>query len=256
MLKKLYKQQMYTVVYLLFCALLFSAVFLLSPLVATEREIPYKSIYPFDWTATPMYQITYALHFISINLVDWIVVGFDSLFMGICFGLTCQYILLGRMFLELGNQRSPLLNGQYSMTQCCPDRGTLVMCIKHMQLLSKTTENVEKVFNLAAAFQLGSSVVAICVSSFIATRDDVDATQIISMSSYLIGHLVQLFIYCNVGNELHFQSSQLSESIYTSRWNEVNCLKLKKDLVFVLMKSQVPAKITAFKVLTLNYETL
>ncbi|VEN54475.1 unnamed protein product [Callosobruchus maculatus] len=156
MLKKLYKQQMYTVVYLLFCALLFSAVFLLSPLVATER----------------------------------------------------------------------------------------------------TTENVEKVFNLAAAFQLGSSVVAICVSSFIATRDDVDATQIISMSSYLIGHLVQLFIYCNVGNELHFQSSQLSESIYTSRWNEVNCLKLKKDLVFVLMKSQVPAKITAFKVLTLNYETL
>ncbi|VEN54477.1 unnamed protein product [Callosobruchus maculatus] len=40
MLKKLYKQQMYTVVYLLFCALLFSAVFLLSPLPPLCIKLP------------------------------------------------------------------------------------------------------------------------------------------------------------------------------------------------------------------------
>ncbi|CAH1995133.1 unnamed protein product [Acanthoscelides obtectus] len=45
------------------------------------------------------------------------------------------------------------------------------------------------------------------------------------------------------------------ESVYLSRWNETSCMKSEKDIVFVLMKSMVPAKITAFKVLTLNYET-
>ncbi|CAH1995138.1 unnamed protein product [Acanthoscelides obtectus] len=117
-----------------------------------------------------MYQITYLFHaIVNLYVVTLTVIGFDTLFMGICFGLTCQYILLGRMFLELGNQQAPLLKQQH-VPQCCYYRSTLIMCIKHMQLLSRTTGDVEKVFNLAAVLQLGSSVTAICVSGFIATR--------------------------------------------------------------------------------------
>ncbi|XP_072385489.1 odorant receptor Or1-like isoform X2 [Diabrotica undecimpunctata] len=244
----------------------FSVASLVVPLLSANRELPFRSLYPFDCSVSPIYEMIYILHcFINAYLVNWAVLGFDFLFMGICRNIVSQYTLLQKAFLQLGTEKEKYLNKKLRSLnidlivngnlQANGNSTLLVKLIQLHQLLLKTTKNVENVFNLMAACQLCSSIVAICVSGFISTRENVSKVQVITMTSYLVGHLIQLYLYCATGNELLYVSNNLTQQIFASNWYEIEDVNVQKDIIFVIKNAQIPAKITAFKVFTLNYAT-
>ncbi|XP_074037773.1 odorant receptor Or1 isoform X2 [Leptinotarsa decemlineata] len=215
-----YITRLWMMLFLLTTGFLFSLASITSPIFSKNRELPYKTLFPFDFHATPIYQIIYILQIGTHYLIDMSVCGFDFLFMGICAGLTNQYILLGKTYEQVGTENMvPLYNkirklDGRRLLGFGQDRKFLRLCIEHHQLLTRTTVVVEEIFNVVAFLQLCSSVLATCVSGFIATKDDVSSSQIAIMGPYLIGHLIQLYIYCGVGNEL-YQVMRLSFSSYT-----------------------------------------
>lgn len=148
-IKSYYKKALYFMIFLGSCGLMFSIGFLISPLVnPTARDIPYNSIYPFDWKISPIYEIVYLGHCVlNFYIVNLAVLGFDLLFMSICFNITEQYMMLGDILQDLGqfkdyktrkllditmNNTTDIINND-----CCKERRFLVFCIRQHQLLSR-----------------------------------------------------------------------------------------------------------------------
>nr|ALR72570.1 odorant receptor OR27 [Colaphellus bowringi] len=259
--KQSHSRRMRLMVFLLASGFLFSLGSVISPMFT--RDTPFKSDYPFNWRRSPFYELIYLIQ-VAANgyLINMTVIGFDFLFMDICAALTNQYVLLGSCFERLGTENMQDFYARIRERGCQKwppkvggARRFLGICVQHHQLLTQITKVVGHIFNVVAFLQLCSSVVAICVSGFIATKDDVTTSQIATMGSYLIGHLIQLYIYCSVGNELLFQSSTLTNHIFGSNWYNLDSTTTKKDIIFIMKKAQIPAKLNAFKVFPLNFAT-
>lgn len=96
-----------------FSGVLFSIGSLIAPMfnAKNNRELPYKCLYSFDITISPLYEINYIIHCILIGyIINCAVLGFDYLFMGVGENLISQYILLGRSIEKFGTDNSRYLN--------------------------------------------------------------------------------------------------------------------------------------------------
>ncbi|KAG5892068.1 hypothetical protein JTB14_022726 [Gonioctena quinquepunctata] len=173
-----YSSRLSMMIFLITSGGLFTIGCLVTPLFGKNRELPYKSVYSFDYRASPSYEIIYFLHIIVIAyVINMTVCGFDFLFMGISAALTNQYVLLGRCFEKFGTAEMLAFNTKmdkldYEGWKKChgAERRFLSVCVKHHQLLIRSTGVVEEIFNMVASLQLFSSIIAICVSGFIATK--------------------------------------------------------------------------------------
>lgn len=66
--------------------------------------------------------------------------------------------------------------------------------------------------------------------------------------------LVQLFLYCYVGEKLSSKIMKLSFATYQSSWYNLP-KNLSQDLYFILMIAEKPFTLTAGKMLTINMKT-
>lgn len=67
--------------------------------------------------------------------------------------------------------------------------------------------------------------------------------------------LFQLTIYCYNGNEVQFQSTEISKAAYFCDWLEADD-SVKKSLVLMMVRAQRPIKMSAGKFAYLTLETL
>ncbi|XP_023310753.1 odorant receptor 83a-like [Anoplophora glabripennis] len=243
----------------------FSIVFILTPLFKETRQTPYKTVYPFEYSDGPKFEIMYLVQsFTNFYVVLGVVIGVDTLFMAVCCNITAQYRLLKNAFLKLGTDEVKELNSKLS-TLCAEsdtsERNTteekkfLIRCIKHHQLLLRTIEDVETVYSVIGFFQLGFSIVSICLSSFVLTTKNLEFSQLVNITIFLSGNIVQLFCYCSVATEVNFEMDNLSQYIFSSYWYQADFVNFKRDILFVIKKSQEVQKITALKLFPLNYNT-
>lgn len=125
--------------------LFFVTVFTLTPLLEGGRNTPYKTIYPFDYTSSPQFEIIYLMQFFTnFHVVLGVIVGVDTSFMAICCNITAQYRLLENMFLKFGTDEVKQLNVKLSLVCGRPraieenmseEKKFLIHCISHHQLL-------------------------------------------------------------------------------------------------------------------------
>lgn len=115
------------------CTAFFLVEFLILPLGNnTEKNLPYPSIYPFDWKVTPIWQILFFLHcIVDLYVIPVTVFGFDFLFVGLCFTVMAQYIILRDVVLRLGTKEM---------------KKFLYIIDKNKNIDEETNDNVTKMF--------------------------------------------------------------------------------------------------------------
>ncbi|KAJ8938751.1 hypothetical protein NQ314_011348 [Rhamnusium bicolor] len=165
-----------------FSGLVYAMGVICSPLFKNNRELPYKSKYPFDYKASPYYEIIYITQSITlIYIVIECICGIDFLFMAICENVTAQCRLLQQVLLKFGtkemldfNRKMELLfdlSGNNNTEKYSTEESKfLYRCIRHHQLLSRVVQKTAKVYQLIAFFQLGFSIISLCLSSVLLTR--------------------------------------------------------------------------------------
>nr|BAG12814.1 olfactory receptor-like receptor [Bombyx mori] len=75
--------------------------------------------------------------------------------------------------------------------------------------------------------------------------------RLLSMGTYLMNMIFQVFIYCYQGNKLSVESSEIAGSVYFSPWY-LGSVKLRRALLIVMVRSRRVAKITAGGFTTLS----
>lgn len=127
--------------------LLFSLGFLTAPYISGNRVLPYRVWYPFDWKASPTYELLYILSgFTNMYLVLSTICGYDFLFFGMCLNISSQFQLTGKAITMLGTKEEKMtcdkllgLKGvPYKPVFSCEEeeeRELILICIRHHQKL-------------------------------------------------------------------------------------------------------------------------
>ncbi|XP_076165265.1 odorant receptor 10-like [Ptiloglossa arizonensis] len=169
--------------------------------------------------------------------------GSDSLFYGIIFHLCGQAELLKLDFTKLVNESENTV-----------DRFN-VLTTRHrylLQLFEKLNDTISNILII----QLFTSCVLICTSGFQFIRALNVQNIVLTIKTLIVATtlLTQLFAYSYVGEYLKNQMEGIGYSAYSSRWYDIPS-NISRDIVFVLMRVQVPVHLRAGKYLVVNMET-
>ncbi|XP_072387036.1 odorant receptor 83a-like [Diabrotica undecimpunctata] len=227
---------------------LYCLMYLIPPLFTTNG-LPYVIAYPFDWTATPWYQIIFfSQAFVHGITIAFIGSGADFLVLGTLLNISSQYCILQEC-IEIFNtpemystnkRLREIMNDGLENKYTDERREYFVRCVRHHQLILRFTKQVNNALNPLELFQLAVSIFALCLGALrIANLDSLGsiAEQGISFV-YLLGYSLQLFIDCFFGTYLYHQASLLPDAIFHSNWRTLEDEELKKDFAFLLQNSQ------------------
>lgn len=152
-------------------ALSFATEFIGLAVISTERRLPFVSDLPFDWTATPVYEILFIFQVLTnvlINITS--ILGHDFLFYALTINVICQFRLLKYVVRRIGSkdaERMVVLVG--GNTRQDIDAELLRRCVQHHTLLLKCCDDLEKIFSITVFVQYAASVLSLCVSAFLIT---------------------------------------------------------------------------------------
>uniref|UniRef100_A0A6P7FML6 Odorant receptor n=1 Tax=Diabrotica virgifera virgifera TaxID=50390 RepID=A0A6P7FML6_DIAVI len=259
-LKTFYFIIMIVMLSLLSAAFLFGIVFLVVPLFAEKRQLPFPAKYSFDWSPSPIYQLVYLSHTIGFLVVMVsCILGVDCMFLGIGASAVTQYRILQRAFAyynapemrEVGQKLKELDREGYASVY--DDKAEyFTRCLNHHLLLLKIVKNMNSVFSLIVLVQLLCSVSGLCLGTYMMTRDEFTADKLILAAVLALGYLDQLMVYCIIGNELNYQASLLPEYIYKSNWGELENRSLQRDVIFLIQHSQRVPQLSAYGLYDIN----
>lgn len=115
--------------------------------------------------------------------------------------------------------------------------------IDRQNKLFDITLRLENVFTSSNFYNLLMSSICICFFAFILSTTN-DIYQIVLMGTYCTSTIYLLYLECNYGQILMDASIGLMDKIYDCGWENFDDLKVKKQIVLMLMRSKKPAKLT------------
>ncbi|XP_077259546.1 odorant receptor 49b-like isoform X2 [Temnothorax americanus] len=130
-----------------------------------------------------------------------------------------------------------------------------VLASRHRYLIEHTGLLID-VISFVLLVQLLFSSILICLMGFqlILALKHHDVVMIIKTITVLGALLLQLFCYSFVGDYLKCQMEEVVNSIYSCNWYNLP-LKLMKNIVFTIMRSQQPVQLLAGRFFVINIET-
>ncbi|XP_039314716.1 uncharacterized protein LOC105206746 [Solenopsis invicta] len=193
--------------------------------------------------STSLYYTIFIVQYYLLLLNANANVGNDSLFLAIVLHICGQMEFLKTEFTNYG-VKSKNLNEDF-----------LVLISRHRYLMEHA-ERLVDVISFVLLVQVLISCIIICVIglSFIVALKTHDMMMITKCGSVLSALLLQLFFYSFVSDYLKCQMEDVAHSIYSCDWYSFP-LKLMKNVLFVIMRSQQPIQLLAGKFFVVNIET-
>ncbi|KAK9695292.1 7tm Odorant receptor [Popillia japonica] len=237
------------------CVLLvasFSNTIIVSIPLFNYHQLILKSIFPFDWDKNYLYELIYMWQYFA----DWydlfLVMAFDFLFVALLMTCATQCAIWQHVMRNILNETSKehrrLIFGE--MGNQISDKEMLRHCWEQHKLLNNICNDMESIFSITLLLQFIVSTTANCAAALIMK---LDSSQITKVSTFSAGHIIQLSYCCYVGQELIYQSEQLSNAIYECNWHLSYDRDFRKSLVLMMQRSQKIQCLTAANLITLDF---
>ncbi|XP_043265623.1 odorant receptor 24a-like [Colletes gigas] len=237
-----------------------STLFLTLPMLAEDEDVPIKHTndtqdepldypIPSEYTmlslnvSENLYPVIYLLEYAMMLITSTGNLGSDGLIFGITFHLCGQAEVLKLDFGRFASESEAAKNRFDALTS------------RHCHILN-LIEQLNHTLSSILVIQLFTSCVLICTSGvqFILSLSTHNVVMVIKTFIVVTTLLTQLFAYSYVGEYLKNQMEDIGYSIYCSCWYDIPP-SLSKDIVFVLLRTQVPVHLKAGKFFVVNMET-
>ncbi|KAL2739241.1 odorant receptor 13a-like [Vespula maculifrons] len=211
------------------------------------RGLYYQSYFPWETKPSPNYELIFLGQMMSAyystltsTLVDTFVA---ALLLHVCGQLT--------------NLKHELINFQSETKK--EFHRKLGRIVKKHDYLNEFTETVENCFNMMLLIQMFGCTVTLCLESFqsleslAGEKDKYFLLEIGCTVFYVCYILIQLYLYCYVGEKLLSESTGIADAAYECEWfnlspNEAKCL------ILIMRRARSPLRITAGKFCSFNHE--
>ncbi|OXU17100.1 hypothetical protein TSAR_015328 [Trichomalopsis sarcophagae] len=206
-----------------------------------DRSYPFFGKYFFDRNSDTVYTLCYLSQLMSGSVTAVANFATDAIFLVCVYHFCAQLRILQTDLIKLGAPRFD-------------SREALAQLIRRHQKEIRNVRALQSLFSISSLQQLFLSCLMICLNGFklivsLCNRE----LDILMYIVCLPVTLFQILFYCQPGNELIVQSQSLDEAIQQSYWVNLDRLS-KRNLLFVIQRSQKPLAITAGKIYVLSLE--
>ncbi|CAG9859195.1 unnamed protein product [Phyllotreta striolata] len=267
-LKKELKSFYYVIVIIMISlvtfGVLYSSMIMITPWAS--RKFPFDVSYPnIDYNASPYYELIYLVQIFTIQyFLFCLVLGCDYSFLAICSCVIAQYKLLQNALMafhtplmeEVNRKLRRIGNDGLEGKMYPIHKEYFIRCVNHHHLLLGITKKMNSMFSSIEMVQLSCSMTGVCIGLFSLTAlEDPPVSSLVIILSFTAIYFNELFVYCAIGNELHYQASFLPEFVFKSNWNELADKELTRDFMFMLQRSQDIPQLSAYNLYDINMES-
>ncbi|XP_053996907.1 odorant receptor 13a-like [Hylaeus anthracinus] len=208
-------------------------------------KLLFRAYFPYDINTSPNYELTVCGQIIAAFYAAISYTAVDTFVAMLVFHVCGQLSILNDQIKELPT---------YDKTDI---RVKLAGVVQKFEYLKKFTETIENCFNLMLLLQMIGCSVQLCFQCFqaiVSIDDEINEFvifQLAFLSLYVIYVLLQLYLYCYVGDKLLDESTKLADAAYNCEWYNLSANDAKL-LVIVIIRARLPLRITAGKFCTLT----
>lgn len=98
-------------------------------------------------------------------------------------------------------------------------------------------EKLQKIFSISFVVNFILSSFLICFNAFICSTAS-NLMTLVHRTLFCMAAMIQIFIQCFFGQMLSDANASVTDAIYDCEWESLNDLKVKKNLLIILMRSQ------------------
>ncbi|XP_068990956.1 odorant receptor 13a-like [Neodiprion pinetum] len=200
-----------------------------------ELKLPYHTYIFYDVSNIESYALTYAAHLPFVFFASFGYVGPN------CLIVTLTVHVFGQLYVLAERINDINTNGQ----ECGLAIKTLVK--NHVRLI-RMTQTLEEVYNVILLGQLLGGMILICILSYyvLAHAEGEQNSDFFSVTLYILSVILNIFVYCFVGERLVQESTKVHDTLSACRWYDMSSVHAKM-LVVCMARSQKPLVLTAGK---------
>ncbi|KAF7405492.1 hypothetical protein HZH66_004398 [Vespula vulgaris] len=210
----------------------------------------YPAYFPYDISGTSTF---------FISCFGQIVAGYSATLSYISIDTFISMLVL-HACAQISNLRRSLEKLTNDMTEIANDfTKKMTWIVRRHEYLNRFTQSIDDSFNMLMLIQIMGFIVQVCFESFQLFRimdhdkDEFPVEQLIFIVLYVLVTLIQLYLYCYVGEMLIVESSEMGTSAYASQWYNL-FPKDARNILFVMHRSSIPLRLTVGKIGTFSME--
>nr|WCC57444.1 odorant receptor 48 [Papilio glaucus] len=217
---------------------------------AEKNKLPMRAWYPYDTSQSPAYELTYIHQVVALTLAANLNVGKDSLVATLLAQCRCRLRLLGQALRMLSHDMD-VMEDRLTVEQEAIVSTRLRDCVQRHQEALHAVVQLQACFSEPTFAQFTVSLVIICATAFQLVSQVGNVVRLLSMGTYLLNMMFQVFIYCYQGNQLSEESVRVAEAAYEAPWQTYGAT-LRRSLLVVMARSRRAALISAGGFITLS----
>ncbi|KAF7410494.1 hypothetical protein HZH68_004875 [Vespula germanica] len=131
--------------------------------------------------------------------------------------------------------------------------------VKRHDYLNRFIETIEDEFNIMLLFQILGCTVQLCMECFqglllmAGKGEQIPLVEMFFFAFYIVYVLLQLYLYCYVGERLWSESTEVARAAYECKWYEF-LPNEARSLILIIRRSRSPLRLTAGKFCNFNHE--
>ncbi|XP_070156566.1 odorant receptor 13a-like [Polyergus mexicanus] len=213
----------------------------------TGRQLFFRAYFPYNVSSSPCYELTFLGQLIANMFAATTYAAVDT-FIATLVLHTCG---------QLANLRRELTN----LRACtrAEFQAKMRKIVRKHEYLNRFAETIEDCFNRMLLIQmLGCSMQLCfqCLQAFMSMFGEMNQLflfQIIFLVIYVVYILLQLYLYCYIGERLFIESTKIADAAYDCSWYNLSACEAKL-LIIIMCRARLPLHITAGRFCCFNRE--
>ncbi|XP_055678124.1 odorant receptor 22c [Lutzomyia longipalpis] len=205
------------------------------------RELPFKSVFPFDPYKSPVYEITYIILSYSGYITIAGIVGLDGLFVGLCLHISGQFqIIQANINTLVDREIAPLLTQSSTDDEFTKEQNEVIYrrlrsYVRRQIVTISLCEEMVEIFKPSVLMHFISAAFVICFSSVNLILSS--GITVFLYANYIGAATTQLFLYSIGGTSISTSSSEICNSAYFFEWHKSN-KDVRRLLLMLMMRAQ------------------
>ncbi|XP_050594270.1 odorant receptor 13a-like [Bombus affinis] len=207
---------------------------------------------------SPYFEIVFVIQIFSACLVGTCYHCFDNLLFVINLHTASQFRILQYRFsnmCDINDREHYTTLESYTVDKYA----TFKTYVKQHQMLIEYCNKLENVFSVIALVQVTLFSLLICLDGYLILMEEIARIKRLTFIFHVMGCMCQLLMFTYSCNCLIQESECVMNATYKSSWSPLPMDKygkmLRKDLMFVMMRSRAPCCLTACGFFAVSLET-
>ncbi|CAL7937533.1 unnamed protein product [Xylocopa violacea] len=240
--------------------------YIIRPIVAnigrneSERMLPFNMWLNLPLSITPYFEVAFVIQVLSLYHVGVCYLCFDNFLCIINLHTAGQFRMLQYRFAnmcDVNNHEKYYENSEKSSN--ANKYALFTNFIRQHQALIAYCKKLEKVFSLMVLGQVLLFSLLMCLDGYLVLMDDAPLTKRLIFAFHIAGCMCQLLMFTYSCDCLIRESMNVANAGYESSWSLLSMDKygkmLRKDLLLVIMRSNLPCCLTASGFFVVSLET-